>query len=342
MENENKKKILLIATGGTIASTQSENGLKPGISSEEIIKFIPEVTNFCHVDAVQVCSIDSTNMTPEIWCLIVEEIKKQYDHYDGFVISHGTDTMAYTAAALSYLIQNSSKPIVLTGSQKPIGVDNTDGKTNLSDAFVYAADERSQGVVIVFDGKVIAGTRAKKVRSKSFNAFDSIDYPFLALVQGNQVIRYIPVIPYVEEVRFYTSLDEKVYLMKLIPGMRPQGLEDIFKFYDAIIIESFGVGGIPSSISEDFYRLHEQYPETLIIMATQVSHEGSDMTVYEVGQKIKKECHFLESYDMTLEAVIAKTMWMLGNFSINRDNSEDIFYQEINHDLVFGKNRKAK
>lgn len=339
---DNKKKILLIATGGTIASTESENGLKPGISSEEIIQFIPEVTSFCQVDAVQLCSIDSTNMTPEIWCDIVKEIQAQYANYDGFVISHGTDTMAYTAAALSYLIQNSTKPIVLTGSQKPIGEDNTDGKINLYSAFVYAADERSQGVVIVFDGKVIAGTRAKKVRSKSFNAFDSIDYPFLAVVQGNQVIRYIPILPYTEDVRFYTSLDEKVYLMKLIPGMRPQGLEDVFKFYDAIIIESFGVGGIPSTISDDFYRLHEQYPETLIIMATQVSHEGSDMTVYEVGQKIKKECHFLESYDMTLEAVIAKTMWMLGNFDMKEYNSEDIFYHAVNYDLVFGKNRKAK
>ncbi len=339
---DNKKKILLIATGGTIASTESENGLKPGISSDEIIQFIPEVTDFCEVEAVQLCSIDSTNMTPEIWCDIVKEIQAQYDKYDGFVISHGTDTMAYTAAALSYLIQNSKKPIVLTGSQKPIGEDNTDGKINLYSSFVYAADERSQGVVIVFDGKVIAGTRAKKVRSKSFNAFDSIDYPFLAVVQGNQVIRYIPIIPYAEDVRFYTTLDEKVYLMKLIPGMRPQGLEDVFKYYDAIIIESFGVGGIPSSISDEFYRLNKQYPDTLIIMATQVSHEGSDMTVYEVGQKIKKDCNFLESYDMTLEAVIAKTMWMLGNVSKDHASCEDAFYQEINYDLVFGKNRKAK
>lgn len=339
---DNKRKILLIATGGTIASTESENGLKPGISSDEIIKYIPEVEEICHVEAVQLCSIDSTNMTPEIWCQIVKEVEKHYHKYDGFVISHGTDTMAYTAAALSYLIQNSKKPIVLTGSQKPIGEDNTDGKTNLYSAFVYAADERSQGVVIVFDGKVIAGTRAKKVRSKSFNAFDSIDYPFLALVQGNQVIRYIPMISYTKEVRFYTSLNEKVYLMKLIPGMKPQGLEELFKYYDAIIVESFGVGGIPSSISEDFYRLNKQYPETLIIMATQVSHEGSDMTVYEVGQKIKKDCNFLESYDMTLEAVIAKTMWMLGNHEFSQESYEDIFYTEINHDLVFGKNRKAK
>lgn len=338
---ENKRSILLIATGGTIASTESGNGLKPGISSDEILKFIPEIRKYANVDAYQLCSVDSTNMKPKIWCDLVRTIKENYEKYDGFVIAHGTDTMAYTAAALSYLIQNSAKPIVLTGSQKPIELENTDGRTNLMDAIIYAADEKSQGIVIVFDGKVIAGTRAKKVRSKSYNAFDSIDFPFLALVQGNQVIRYLPMIQYEKSVEFYEKLNEKVYLMKLIPGMKVHGLEEIFAYYDAIIVESFGVGGIPDSISEQFYQLHKEYPNTIIIMATQVSHEGSDMTVYEVGQKIKKDCQFLESYDMTLESVIAKTMWMLGNCEVTNENSEDIFYQHINYDLVFGKNRKA-
>ncbi len=340
MESQNSK-ILLIATGGTIASTQSENGLKPGISSNEILKFIPEITQYANVDTYQLCSVDSTNMKPEIWKEMVRTIKENYFKYDGFVIAHGTDTMAYTAAALSYMVQNSSKPVVLTGSQKPIELENTDGKTNLMDAIIYAADKKSQGVVIVFDGKVIAGTRAKKVRSKSYNAFDSIDFPFLAQIQGNQVMRYIPMLPYDKPVSFYEELDEKVYLMKLIPGMKVHGLEEIFKFYDAIIVESFGVGGIPDTISEDFYRLHKEFPETIIIMATQVSHEGSDMTVYEVGQKIKKDCHFLESYDMTLEAVIAKIMWIMGNHKVTQENSEDLFYEHINFDLVFGKNRKT-
>ncbi|MCR4955378.1 MAG: asparaginase [Lachnospiraceae bacterium] len=338
---DNKRKVLLIATGGTIASTQSENGLKPGISSDEILKFIPEVTEYAVVDAISVCAVDSTNMKPEIWKKIVATIKENYFNYDGIVIAHGTDTMAYTAAALSYLIQNSDKPIVLTGSQKPIELENTDGRTNLMDAIIYAADPKSQGVTIVFNGKVIAGTRAKKVRSKSYNAFDSIDFPFLAQIQGNQIMRYIPMIPYEEPVRFYESLDEKIYLMKLIPGMNVYALEEIFQYYDAIIVESFGVGGIPDSISDSFYEFHEKYPETIIIMCTQVAHEGSDMTVYEVGQKIKEDCHFLESYDMTLESVIAKTMWMLGNYEVTSDNEEDIFYKHINYDLVFGKNRQA-
>lgn len=336
------KKILLIATGGTIASKDTGSGLEPKITPDEILHYIPEVEKFCQVSAMQVCNIDSTNMNPATWSMIVKAIRSQYDQYDGFVIAHGTDTMAYSAAALSYMIQNSRKPIVLTGSQKSIDLAITDGKTNLLDAFHYAADDKSQGVQIVFNGKVISGTRAKKVRSKSFNAFDSIDYPFLAVIQGEEIIRYIQPVKFEQEVTFYENMNDKVCLMKLIPGVQGFGLEETFDYYDAIIVESFGVGGIPSSISDKFYRLHQKHPETLIVMATQVAHEGSDMTIYEVGQKIKKECNFLESYDMTLEAVIAKVMWMVGNFDIrNVSQAEDIFYKPINYDLVFGKNRKV-
>lgn len=153
--------------------------------------------------------------------------------------------MAYTAAALSYMVQNTKKPIVITGAQKPIDLEITDAKSNLIDSFLYAADDRSQGVQIVFDGKVIAGTRAKKVRSKSYNAFSSIDYPSLAVIQDMNIMRYIPMLPYEEEVRFYEKLDENVFLMKLIPGIRPKVLKSIFENYDCIIVESFGVGGIP-------------------------------------------------------------------------------------------------
>ena len=237
------------------------------------------------------------------------------------------------------MIQNSKKPIVITGSQKPIDMDITDAKTNLLDSFTYASDDKSQGVSMVFDGKVIAGTRAKKVRSKSYNAFSSIDFPSLAVIQDGQIMRYIPMMPYEEDVQFYTKMNQNIFLLKLIPGIESQMLTYIFSHYDAIIVESFGVGGIPQSIRETFYKLCEQYPEKTIIMATQVAHEGSDMTVYEVGNEMKTMCSFLESYDMTLESVIAKTMWMLANVDISKDNQEDIFYKNINFDLIFGKNR---
>ncbi len=213
-----KKKILMIGTGGTIASKQTEHGLAPGLSSEDILSYIPQVENVCDVDTLQVCNIDSTNVTPMHWRLLAETIEKNYAQYDGFVICHGTDTLAYTAAALSYMIQNSSKPIVITGAQKPINMDVTDAKTNLLDSFIYAADEDSQDVTIVFDGKVIVGTRAKKERAKSYNAFSSIKFPYPAVIQDQRVIRYIPSIPHEKDVMFYYDMKESIYVLKLIPG----------------------------------------------------------------------------------------------------------------------------
>jgi L-asparaginase len=336
------KRILFIATGGTIASRRSDGGLKPQICPEELLEYIPQVKEICQVHAIQLLNLDSSNMEPCHWKLMVQTIKEHYEEYDGFVIAHGTDTMAYTAAALSYMIQNSTKPIVITGSQKPIDLEITDAKSNLTDSFLYASDDQSQGVQIIFDGKVIAGTRAKKVRSKSYNAFSSIDFPCLAVIQDRNIMRYLPMLPYKEEVRFYEELDENVYLMKLIPGIKPGILKSIFENYDCIIVESFGVGGIPKSIANAFYELCKKYPEKLVIMATQVAHEGSDMTVYEVGHDMKKYCRFLESYDMTLESVIAKTMWILGNYGGSQKEIEDIFYKNINYDLIFGKNRKCQ
>ena len=159
------RKILLVCTGGTIASKKSENGLAPELSAKELLSYIPDIISSGNIEvhSVQIFNIDSTNMTPSNWCAIVETIEKYYDEYDGFVVCHGTDTMAYTSAALSYMIRNSLKPIVITGSQKPIDLDITDGRKNLTDSIIYAADEESSGVSIVFDGNVIAGSRAKKM-----------------------------------------------------------------------------------------------------------------------------------------------------------------------------------
>lgn len=329
------KKILFIATGGTIASKKTENGLTPQITPEELLAYIPEVKGLCEITAVQPFNLDSSNVVPENWEALVKVVKEQYDAFDGFVIAHGTDTMAYTAAALSYMIQNSPKPIVITGAQRSINLDITDAKTNLSDSFYYACDDASQGVQIVFDGKVIAGTRAKKVRTKSYNAFSSIDFPYLAVMQDRRILRYLPMLPYEKPVRFYDTLSDHVFLLKLIPGISPALLPAIFDHYDAIIVESFGVGGIPSSIKEPFYELCLKYPEKLIIMCTQVSHEGSDMTVYEVGHEMKTLCNILESYDMTPEAVATKTMWLLGNRPDDHESREKAFYKPINYDTVW-------
>lgn len=333
------KRILMIATGGTIASKQTEHGLAPGITPEELLSYIPAVKNVCEVETIQVCNLDSTNVAPEHWKLMVKAVEENYYDYDGFVICHGTDTLAYTAAALSYMIQNSAKPIVITGAQKPIDMDVTDAKTNLLDSFIYAADDASQNVNIVFDGKVIVGTRAKKERAKSFNAFSSINYPYPAVIQDGMLVRYIPETPISGDVKFYYNMKDSVCVLKLIPGMKPDILPYLFEHYDCIVIESFGVGGIPQTLVDAFYEEMEKWKTKgkFVVMTTQVANEGSNMTVYEVGKKVKQDFNLIEAYDMTLEATITKLMWLMGKENLDERAMRGKFYTQINHDVLFTK-----
>lgn len=329
----------MITTGGTIASKKMQHGLAPGISAEELLSFIPQVKNICKVETLALFNIDSTNMQPANWEKLAQTIKTHYDFYDGFVICHGTDTLAYTAAALSYLIQHSSKPIVLTGSQKPIDMDSTDAKVNLLDSFVYASDDRSNDVVIVFDGKVIAGTRAKKVRAKSYNAFTSINFPYLAVILDQQIIRYIPNHSVPQVVTFYKELKQDLLTLKLTPGLDEKLLTFAFEHFRCIILESFGVGGIPENLLPTFYQLMHKYRnERLVVVVSQVANEGSDMTIYEVGKKVKQDFQLLEAYDMTFESVVTKLMWLMARFEAIEQMRQS-FYDVVNYDILMTPNR---
>ena len=331
-----KKKILLIGTGGTIASELGENGLKPELTSDQLLRYIPDIDCICQVECEQLFSLDSTNIQPGHWARIAEAIRQRYREFDGFVIAHGTDTMAYTAAALSYLIQGSPKPIVLTGAQKPIGFETTDSKQNLRDAFTVAASDMT-GVVLVFNGKIILGTRARKTRSKSFEAFSSINYPFLGLVQDGRIIRYIRHGARAEP-RFYSNVNPKVALMKLVPGADCGIAAYLLEHHDALIIESFGVGGLPAYRDGDFYDVVKAGLNAgkTVVMTTQVENEGSDLAVYHVGSAIKRNLPILEAYDMTTEAVTAKLMWILGQ-TTRRKRVEELFYTPVACDILAGE-----
>lgn len=245
------KHILMIATGGTIASKETADGLTPQLTSEELLAEVPELEQLCRIDTVQLMNRDSTNINSRDWLQMAACVREHYDAYDGFVLTHGTDTMAYTAAALSYLIQNNAKPVVITGSQKSIFNQDTDARENLRDAFLYACDDGACGVHIVFDHKVILGTRARKVRTKSYNAFSSIDYPETAILRGRQVVYYIPE-QAVGAPKFYDRLDPGVFVLKLIPGIDAGIFDDLKANYRALVIESFGVGGLPCYGDESF------------------------------------------------------------------------------------------
>lgn len=328
------KNILMIATGGTIASKNLGEGLSPVITADELLTLVPEIANFCKVTTIQPFSHDSTNVYHKHWLKLASIISENYQLYDGFVITHGTDTMAYTAAALSYLIQNNKKPVVLTGSQKSAYLRDTDARSNLSDAFRYCCNDNASGVHIVFDGKIILGTRAKKTRTRSYNAFSSIDFPDIGVIRDGEPVYYIQ-----EKVKgkpkFYSTLNPNVFVIKMTPGLDPDIFRYLSKHYDGVIIESFGSGGLPMYQNDAFFCRLKEFTGAgkTVIIGTQVEREGSALDVYEVGKRLFDTDGVLEARSMTLEATLAKLMWILGQTD-DREKIKTLFSSPINNDII--------
>ena len=344
------KSILLIATGGTIASAEDGHGLSPSLTGEDLARAVPEIARLANIDIVQLMNIDSTNMRPRDWLAISSAITSRYDAYDGFVVLHGTDTMAYTAAALSYLIQDSEKPIVLTGSQQPMANPFTDAKLNVFQSILYATDDRSHDVVIVFNGAVIAGTRGRKQRTMSFNAFKSVNYPSIAYIRNDRIIRSGDALVAAQGLaaattkpagpRFFDTLDERVFVLKLTPGISPAIFRLLKPNYDAIILETFGIGGIPEYAGDahsgpSFKDAIFDWVDSgrTIVITTQVPEEGLDLGVYEVGRVYAEHAGILKGDDMTTEALVAKTMWARGQSS-DPDRVKELFYRPVNNDRL--------
>ena len=331
------RRILIIATGGTIASTEDGAGLAPTLTGKELAARVPLIDTLCDLDFVQPMNIDSTNMRPRDWLSIARVIRDGYDRYDGFVILHGTDTMAYTAAALSYLIQDSDRPIVLTGSQQPMANPFTDAKLNLYHSVLYACDPASRDVSVVFGGKVICGTRARKQRTMSFNAFSSMNFPSLAYVRGGSIVRPAGMGPARRDhggPRFYDALNERVVVLKLTPELKPTIFGLLKPDYDAVILETFGIGGIPAYDGSYQDAIFDWVDSgRALVVTTQVPEEGLDLGVYEVGHAYAERDGILKGDDMTTEALVAKTMWALGQTREPAELSR-LFYQEVNHDRM--------
>lgn len=314
------KKICLIATGGTIVSKDAGNGLEPELTPQELLSYVPELKEIAEISVRELYSLDSTNIHPGHWIGMAECIRQEYDRFDGFVVIHGTDTMAYTAAALSYLVQNSAKPIILTGSQKSVYNRDTDARRNLIDAFCYAADARSHGVYIVFDGVAILGTHARKTRTHSYNAFSSINCPEAAVVQEGRIVRYFE--PECSgDVVFYGRMNPCVLRVRPYPGISPEILDRTIDCYNGLVIECFGTSGIPAYGGFDTAIQNWARAGKTIVATTQVPHEGSDMSVYRVGKSLM-DIGLLEAFDMTPEAALAKLMWVLGNAGSCADIAE--------------------
>lgn len=308
-----KKKIFILNTGGTLSSKLSEQGLSPGMGKEELLQDIEWVAKGYSLDFEDIYSLDSANMMPEDWKNMALKIKEVYDDYHGIVIIHGTDTMAYTASMLTYMLQNIPIPVVLTGSQLSIAHPVADAMENCRLA-IHMAASGYPGVFVAFNRKIILGCRASKVRTRSFDAFESINYPDIARLDsyGMQVKKeYIP--PIYGKFQVSAQYSDQVFLLKLVPGLQPEIFETLYQMgYRGIVIEAFGMGGIPFR-ERDLTKGISQIIEkgVTVLVGTQCHYEGSDLSVYETGKEALKS-GVIQIGDMTTEAAVTKLMWVLG------------------------------
>jgi len=328
------KRIRLINTGGTFSSRPSAHGLTPEIRSEEVLALLGGVDSEMELVQEDYCSLDSANITPEDWRSLALRIGEDIAAFSGVVIIHGTDTMAYTASMLSFMLQNPPIPIVLTGSQMPLGVPMSDAADNCRCALQMAASGIG-GVFVAFDRKIMLGCRTSKVRTVSFNAFESINYPYIGEVNalGLQLhprwnAEWLPF-------RLYPDYSARIAVLKLFPGMDP----DIFRFlqeqgYEGIYIEGFGLGGVPFLKGDLTAEIRRASDAGLpILVGSQCKYEGSNLSVYETGRRIL-ECGGIPVHDMTQEAVVTKLMWCLGQTK-RRDEVRRLFQQNLAQEVSF-------
>ena len=327
-----KSSLLLIYTGGTIGMKQDpvDLTLKP-FNFSQILEEVPELGKFAYrIDAQSLAPIiDSSDIDPGNWVEMADIISVNYDEYDGFVILHGTDTMAYSASALSYMFEGLTKPIIFTGSQLPIGAPRTDGKENLIAAVEIAAAKDAEGharvpeVCIYFDTILMRGNRTTKISSDNFRAFRSDNCPPLA--EAGIDIKYNDSIIRKPEKwdlppKVHRSLDTRVSVLKIHPGITPAVVRNILCGDDtrAVILETYGSGNSPSK--SWFLQIVEQAVRSgkILLNITQCKSGCVNMDIYANG-KILKDKGVVGGYDLTVESALGKLFHLLGKYPDNED-----------------------
>lgn len=312
-EMKKMKKILFITTGGTIASSDSDEGLIPSLNSGEILRHLGTLEEDVEVVCEDLLNLDSSNMQPEEWQIIARRIDEVHTLYDGIVLTHGTDTMAYTASAISFMLSNIEIPVMITGSQLPLLHPLSDGMDNIRLAFA-AAVSNLRGVYICFNRKVMLGTRAVKIRTMNFDAFESVNMEPVGIVDARGLhLNEDQRIKTLGTYALHDTICQDVFLIKLTPGMNPEIFDVLAsRNYKGIVIEAFGAGGINFIRRDLISKLQELADKGIsVVVCSQCLYENSDFSIYQTGQKVLKQ-GVIQGFDMTSEACLIKLMWALG------------------------------